>query len=342
MLYSLYSIFFSPYFWHMISKEEIFSIQNQTEFEEVALKIFQFQAENNLVYAHFLEFLQVDLTEINSIEKIPFLPIRFFKSHPIITGRNSVQKTFSSSGTTGSVVSKHFVTDLAFYRKSLEESFRLFYGDFRDYSILALLPSYLEREGSSLIDMVEFWLEQSKSGGFYLYDHEKLYRDIIRNEKEGKKGILIGVSFALLDFVDKFQLNLEKTIVMETGGMKGRKEEITREELHERLKKGFGVKEIHSEYGMTELLSQAYSKGNSAFQTPGWMKVLVRDTEDPFHILEKGKTGGLNLIDLANLNSCSFIATDDLAKIHADNSFEILGRFDQSDIRGCNLMVSDV
>ena len=326
----------------MISKEEIFSLQNPKEFEELAIKVFRFQAGNNLVYAKFLEFLNVDVNEINSVEKIPFLPIRLFKSYQIITGNQKTEKIFTSSGTTGSEVSKHFVTDLDFYRKSLEESFRIFYGDFKDYSILALLPSYLERDGSSLIDMVEFWIEKSGSGGFYLYEHEKLYRDIIRNENEGKKAILIGVSFALLDFVEKYQLDLKNTILMETGGMKGRKKEITREELHGILKKGFGVEEIHSEYGMTELLSQAYSKGNSGFKTPNWMKILVRDTEDPFKILDSGKTGGVNVIDLANLNSCSFIATDDLGKLNQDGSFEILGRFDQSDVRGCNLMVLEV
>jgi len=185
-------------------------------------------------------------------------------------------------------------------------------------------------------------MEKSGRGGFYLYNHEELFKDLIRNEEEGKKAILIGVSFALLDFVENYQLELKNTIVMETGGMKGRKEEITREELHKILKKGLGVDEIHSEYGMTELLSQAYSKGNSRFETPNWMKVLIRDTEDPLSFLAKEKTGGINVIDLANLNSCSFIATDDLGKIHPDNSFEILGRFDHSDVRGCNLMVSDV
>jgi hypothetical protein len=223
----------------------------------------------------------------------------------------------------------------------LEKSFRHFYGDFEDYKIFALLPSYLEREGSSLIDMVEFWIEKSGKGGFYLYNHEDLFRDLTENENSGKKSILIGVSFALLDFVEKFQMNLKNTIVMETGGMKGRKEEITREELHAILKKGFGVEKIHSEYGMTELLSQAYSKGNSKFKTPRWMKILIRDTEDPFQFLKTGKTGGINVMDLANLNSCSFIATDDLGKLNDDGSFEILGRFDNSDVRGCNLMVAD-
>lgn len=326
----------------MISKEEIFSIQNDTEFERTALKVFQFQSENNLVYKNFIKHLKLNPLEINSIHKIPFLPIRFFKEFEIISGGNSVEKIFTSSGTTGMQTSKHLVTDLSFYIESLKHSFKHFYGEMTDYKIFALLPSYLEREGSSLIDMVEFWIEESGSGGFYLYNHEELYKDLIEHEKSGKKAILIGVSFALLDFVEKFQLDLNNTIVMETGGMKGRKEEITRDELHRILKNGFGLNEIHSEYGMTELLSQAYSKGNSKFETPHWMKILIRDTEDPLSILGNGKTGGINVIDLANLNSCSFIATEDLGKIYLDNSFEILGRFDNSDVRGCNLMVADV
>jgi len=326
----------------MISKEEIFSIQNEVEFKKTALKVFRFQAENNSVYQNFIQHLNLNIAEIDSLEKIPFLPIRFFKSHEILSGKSSIEKIFTSSGTTGSQTSKHFVSDLSFYRESLEHSFKHFYGEISAYKIFALLPSYLEREGSSLIDMVEFWIEKSGRGGFYLYNHEELFQDLIQNENEGKRAILIGVSFALLDFVEKFQLNLKNTIVMETGGMKGRKEEITREELHRILKNGFGLDEIHSEYGMTELLSQAYSKGNSRFETPNWMKILIRDTEDPLSFLPQEKTGGINVIDLANLNSCSFIATDDLGKIHPDNSFEILGRFDNSDVRGCNLMVADV
>ncbi len=326
----------------MISKEEIFSIQNQEDFKEVALRVFEFQAKENPVYKEFLRHLNLDYSSIDSINKIPFLPIRFFKSHDVISGSGNAEKIFTSSGTTGNQTSRHLVTDLSFYRESLEYSFHHFYGNFEDFTVFALLPSYLEREGSSLIDMVEFWLKKSGRGGFYLYNHEELFEDLIRNEKEGKKAILIGVSFALLDFVENYQLNLKNTIVMETGGMKGRKEEVTREELHRILKKGFGVNEIHSEYGMTELLSQAYSKGNSRFETPHWMKILVRDTEDPLAFLPEGKTGGINVIDLANLNSCSFIATDDLGKIHRDGSFEILGRFDNSDVRGCNLMVADV
>lgn len=326
----------------MISKQRIFNIQNEKEFRETALAVFRFQLENNLVYKQFIEYLAVNTEEINSIDKIPFLPVRFFKSHKIISNRLIAEKIFTSSGTTGMELSKHLVTDLSFYKESIERSFHHFYGFFSDYTIFALLPSYLEREGSSLIDMVKLWIEFSGRGGFYLYNHPDLYNDLKRNEEEGKKSILIGVSFALVDFVEQYHLNLKNTIVIETGGMKGRKKEITREELHSILKNGFGVSEIHSEYGMTELLSQGYSNGKSGFKTPNWMRILIRDSEAPLSILETGKTGGINVIDLANLNSCSFIATEDLGRVLPDRTFEVLGRFDHSAVRGCNLMVSDV
>lgn len=326
----------------MISKNEIFSIQNKTEFEELALRIFQYQSINNPIYSEFLQHLKINLEEIDCIQKIPFLPVQFFKDYKIISGNQDAEKIFTSSGTSGSEPSKHFVTDLTFYTQSLAQSFKYFYGNLCDYTIFALLPSYLEREGSSLIDMVEYWIKESGSGGFYLYNHKDLFKDLIASEKAKKKAILIGVSFALIDFVDDFPMKLNHTIVMETGGMKGRKREMTRLELHSILKQGLGVEQIHSEYGMTELLSQAYSKENSRFETPHWMKVLIRDTEDPLTILPNGKTGGINVIDLANLNSCSFIATEDLGKSYADGSFEVLGRFDHSDVRGCNLMVSDI
>lgn len=326
----------------MISKEEIFSIENSSDFENVALKVFRFQAKNNLIYKEFIEHLNVNPENVDSIEKIPFLPIQFFKTHKIITVGQEVEKIFTSSGTTGSLTSKHFVSDLSFYTESLIHSFKYFYGDLKDYTIFALLPSYLEREGSSLIDMVEFWIETSGKGGFYLYNHEELFEDLKESESQGNRNILIGVSFALLDFIENYSMNLQHTIVMETGGMKGRKKEITREELHQLLKNGFGVNEIHSEYGMTELLSQAYSKGDSKFHCPKWMKVQIRDTEDPLSYLQFGRTGGVNIIDLANLNSCSFIATEDLGRNYSDGSFEIMGRFDHTDVRGCNLMVSDI
>lgn len=326
----------------MISKEQIFGIDSANSFESTALEIFSFQAENNPIYAEFINYLGVKTYKVNTVSEIPFLPIRFFKSHKIVNGNPTIEKIFTSSGTSGTQQSRHFVADLSFYDESLKHSFKHFYGDFSDYTIFALLPSYLEREGSSLIDMVKYWIKQSGKGGFYLYNHNELYNDLIKNESDGKKAILIGVSFALLDFLENRKMELRNTIIMETGGMKGRKKEITRQELHSILKKGFGVDEIHSEYGMTELLSQAYSKGNSKFYPPNWMKILIRDTEDPLNLIGNQRTGGINVIDLANLNSCSFLATDDLGKSFADGSFEVLGRFDYSDVRGCNLMVSDV
>lgn len=319
--------------------ETIFSIKSEQEFNEVALQVFRYQAQHNTVYKQFIEFLKVDVESVHTIEKIPFLPIQFFKTHQVVSGNGLPEKIFTSSGTSGVQTSQHFVTDLEMYRQSLIHSFAQFYGNLEEYTIFALLPSYLERQGSSLIDMVEFWIQQSGKGGFYLYNHEELYQDLIEHEKTGRKAILIGVSFALLDFVDQYKMNLQNTIVMETGGMKGRKKEITREELHQILREGLGTSKIHSEYGMTELLSQAYSQGNSRFHTPNWMRVLLRETEDPLSVQIQAKSGGVNVIDLANLNSCSFIATDDLGRVYEDSSFEILGRFDHSDVRGCNLLV---
>ncbi len=269
------------------------------------------------------------------------MPIAFFKSKKVVSSKNIEQSIFSSSGTTGQITSKHYVTDIALYEKSYLKGFESFYGDVSDYCVLALLPSYLERSGSSLIYMVDDLIKKSNhpDSGFYLDEIDVLIEKLIRLDSQGKKVLLIGVSFALLDLVEKHQLNLKNTIVIETGGMKGRRKELIREELHDILKKGFGTKAIHSEYGMTELLSQAYSQGNGIFKNPPWMKILIRDTEDPLTLLEMGKTGGVNVIDLANINSCSFIATQDLGKVHANDTFEIIGRFDNSDIRGCNLMV---
>jgi phenylacetate-coenzyme A ligase PaaK-like adenylate-forming protein len=248
---------------------------------------------------------------------------------------------FTSSGTTGQSTSKHYVTDIELYKKSYLKGFEYFYGSISDYCILALLPSYLERKGSSLIYMIDDLIKKSNhpESGFYLYQIDVLAEKLKKLDSKGEKVLLIGVSFALLDLVEKHQLQLKNTVVMETGGMKGRRKELIREELHGALKKGFGVERIHSEYGMTELLSQAYSHGNGIFKTPPWMKILIRDTEDPLTFLPYGKSGGINVVDLANMNSCSFIATQDLGKKYADESFEILGRFDHSDIRGCNLMI---
>jgi phenylacetate-coenzyme A ligase PaaK-like adenylate-forming protein len=324
----------------MNSNAEIFNIKTSAQFEELALRVFKFQFENNTVYRSFCDLLYKHPADIKSITDIPFLPIQFFKSHGILSSTNSVEKTFTSSGTTGSLTSQHLVTDLTLYAESYLKGFKHFYGNIEDYVVLALLPSYLERDGSSLIYMVDDLISKSKQpeSGFYLNNLEDLAQNLHQLEARGQKTLLIGVSFALLDLVEQFQFHLKNTIVMETGGMKGRRKEIIRQELHNILQSGFGVTKIHSEYGMTELLSQAYSKGNGVFECPPWMKILTRDTEDALTLQQPNKTGGINIIDLANLNSCSFIASQDLGKIDKNGQFEIIGRFDNSDIRGCNLM----
>ncbi|NNK18703.1 MAG: acyl transferase [Maribacter sp.] len=325
----------------MIDTSKIFEISSAQEFESLALDVFRFQIEKNAVYSLFCEHLGRTKNNTTTIKEIPFLPITFFKSKKIVTSKNKEQVIFSSSGTSGQTTSKHYVTNLALYEQSYLKSFETFYGDISSYCLMALLPSYLERGGSSLIYMVNDLIHKTNHGdsGFYLDEMDVLIQKLIKLDSQGMKVLLIGVSFALLDLVEEYQLNLKNTIVMETGGMKGRRKELIREELHAILKKGFGTQSIHSEYGMTELLSQAYSQGNGIFKNPPWMKVLIRDTEDPLSLQEYGKTGGINVIDLANINSCSFIATQDLGKSYKDGSFEILGRFDNSDIRGCNLMV---
>ncbi len=325
----------------MIPTPDIFTISNQKQFEKAALKVFRFQYENNLVYREFCDFLKTDVQRVKSLEQIPFLPIQFFKSHAVVSNTNVAEETFTSSGTTGMTTSKHFVTDVSLYEESYRKGFSQFYGNIEDYVVLALLPSYLEREGSSLIYMVEDLIQMTNNpeSGFYLHNHEELIEKLTRLDNSGQNVILIGVTYALLDLIEKHPFQLQNTIVMETGGMKGRRREMIREELHEQLCQGFGVTAIHSEYGMTELLSQAYSLGNGVFECPSWMQILVRDTEDALTYVPEGKTGGINVIDLANINSCSFIATQDLGKKNPNNSFEVLGRFDNSDIRGCNLMV---
>lgn len=322
-------------------QNSIFLTIDKIEFEQKALEVFQFQAKNCTVYADFLSFLNVDINAVNSIKDIPFLPIQFFKTHRILTNQNPIQQTFLSSGT-GGIQSQHFVTDLSFYEKSYRKGFHHFYGNIEDYTVLALLPSYLERNGSSLIYMVDDLIKKSKNleSGFFLENTQKLTKIIQNSSKKDKKLLILGVSYALLDLVEAQKFDLKDAIIMETGGMKGRRKEMIRDELHTILCDGFGVDKIHSEYGMTELLSQAYSKGNGVFETPNWMKILVRDTEDALSLLSNGKTGGINVIDLANINSCSFIATQDLGKKLSDTTFEILGRFDNSDIRGCNLMIN--
>ncbi len=325
----------------MIDSNPIFNIKTEQEFSAMALSVFKFQFENNKVYRSFCDLLYVHPSDVKTIQDIPFLPIQFFKTPEVISSNGPVQTTFTSSGTTGSITSKHMVTDLNIYKQSFNKGFQQFYGNIQDYVVLALLPSYLEREGSSLIYMVNALIKQSNypESGFYLNNLSELKEALIKLDSEGKKTLLIGVSFALLDLVETYQFNLKNTIIVETGGMKGRRKELIRDELHTQLKQGFGVETIHSEYGMTELLSQAYSKGNGIFNCPNWMRVLTRDTEDALTIQPRGKTGGINVIDLANINSCSFIATQDLGRVHNNGSFEVIGRFDNSDIRGCNLMV---
>ncbi len=325
----------------MVDTRKIFGITSQADFETIALNVFQYQYQNNTVYRAFCNHLGVKATSVRQLSEIPFLPIEFFKKKTVLSSKDPVQTVFTSSGTTGTRSSKHYVTDIALYEQSYTQCFHLFYEDISGYCVLALLPSYLEREGSSLIYMVDDLIQKSghPKSGFYLNDLEQLSKTLSELDNQGTPILLIGVSFALLDMIEKFQFHLQHTIVMETGGMKGRRRELIREELHQLLKDGFGVKKIHSEYGMTELLSQAYSNGDGMFRTPPWMRVLVRDTEDPLSWQPTGKTGGINIIDLANVHSCSFLATQDLGKAHADGYFEILGRFDHSDIRGCNLMV---
>ncbi len=325
----------------MISTHDIFTISNQKQFDKIALKIFRFQYENNGVYREFCNFLKTDVQKVKSIQQIPFLPIQFFKSHSVVSNTNPIQATFTSSGTTGMSTSKHLVTDVSIYEESYRKGFSQFYGNIEDYAILALLPSYLEREGSSLIHMVDDLIQLSNQpeSGFYLHNYDELIEKLIQLDQAGQNVILIGVTYALLDLVEKHSFQLENTIIMETGGMKGKRKEMIREELHQKLCEGFGVNAIHSEYGMTELLSQAYSLGEGIFECPSWMQILVRDTEDALSYVRESKTGGINVIDLANINSCSFIATQDLGKKYTNGSFEILGRFDHSDIRGCNLMV---
>ena len=324
-----------------MDNRSIFDINSEAAFTKKALELFKFQFEENPVYRSFCDLLYKHPSAVQKLEDIPFLPIEFFKTHKVLSTKKEIKQTFTSSGTSGSVVSQHHVADLNHYKTSFQKGFAHFYGRIEDYAVLALLPSYLEREGSSLVYMVEDMIQESKhpKSGFYLDDLDALKQTLLALEKSGQKTLLIGVSYALLDLVEFHQFELKHTIIMETGGMKGRRKELIKSELHSILKKGFGINTIHSEYGMTELLAQAYSKGDGLFSTPPWMNVLIRDPEDALTILPKGRSGGINIIDLANVHSCAFIATQDLGKIHANGTFEVLGRFDQSDIRGCNLMV---
>lgn len=297
------------------------------------------------MYRAYVEAIRVSPESVDSIEKIPFLPISFFKTHPVITTDFNPEITFESSGTTGANTSRHLVKSAALYERSFLKGFRLFYGDPSQWCILALLPGYLERKNSSLVYMVNDLIHKTynEGSGFYLNDHDKLYKALVKNEIIEKPTLLIGVTYALLDFAQKYSLKLKNTLVMETGGMKGKREELTREAVHEELKNNLGLSVVHSEYGMTELLSQAYSKGEGRFLCPPWMKVLTREYNDPFAIRtgrkhKKPVSGLINIIDLANIYSCSFIATDDIGRLHGDNSFEVMGRRDMSDLRGCSLL----
>ena len=324
-----------------ISSERIFSISNSQDFDQAALEVFNFQAANCPIYSDFVMNLGIHPDKVKFVYDIPYLPIEFFKTHTILSNQEKIEITFSSSGTTGSVQSKHHVTDSSLYRDSYLKAFNIFYGDISDYAILALLPSYQERNGSSLIYMVDDLIQQSQNekSGYFLYDHHELEEALLELKSTKTRTLLIGVTYALLDFAESHSLEFPELIVMETGGMKGKRKEMIREELHKVLCDGFGVPSIHSEYGMTELLSQGYSKGAGIFHCPPWMRISVRDTNDPLQLLQTGQAGGINVLDLANINSCSFIATQDLGKILPDGTFEILGRFDNSYIRGCNLLV---
>lgn len=321
--------------------EKIFDIKNHSEFKKQCLDIYNFQYENNMVYKSYCNMICEDPTDVNEINKIPFLPISFFKTKKILSTDN-FEKVFYSSGTTTNSRSKHFISSLELYQKSFINNFKLNYSDITQYTILALLPNYYDNKDSSLIYMIEklIKLSKSKESGFFLDDYINLSKKLIElDTKKERKTILIGVPYALLDMIDFNQFQLNNTIIMETGGMKGRRKEMVRTELHEKLKRGFGVSKIHSEYGMTELLSQAYSKGDGIFKTPSWMKVIIRDINDAQNLDFNKKSGAINIIDLANYNSCSFIATDDMGKYINDNEFELIGRVDNSDIRGCNLLV---
>lgn len=327
----------------MTLEERIFSIATEADFESVAMEVFAYQFRYNKVYGEFCSYLKKTPSNVRSVADIAFLPIEFFKTRTVYCGDENLSsaQVFTSSGTTGIHTSRHLVKDISVYQTSFRKGFEYFYGAASEYAILALLPSYLERTGSSLIYMVEDLIKQSANpdSGFYLYDLEKLSHILHQLDSKGQKVLLLGVSFALLDLVEKHQFSLKNTIVMETGGMKGRRKELVREELHQLLCDGFGVRHIHSEYGMTELLSQGYSFGDGIFRAVPWLKVFIRDTNDALSWLPNGKSGGVNVIDLANLHSCSFIATQDLGRSYDDGSFEILGRFDSADIRGCNLLV---
>ena len=324
----------------MISLDEILGCSDSSEFNDLSMRIFKFQYENNIVYKNFCNLFKKNPKNVNNVEEIPFLPISFFKTHKILSSKN-IEKTFLSSGTTTNISSKHYVSSLNFYEKSFLKNFINNYSDPSNFTIIGLLPTYIQNTSSSLIYMVKKLINESncEESGFYLNEYDLLIKKILRLENLSKKIILIGVSYALLDLIETKKINLKNTIVLETGGMKGTRKEMVKEEFHEVLKSGFGIKNIQSEYGMTELLSQAYSKGDGIFECPNWMKVIIRDINDAQNMEFNKKTGGINIIDLANLYSCSFIATDDLGKMVGESNFQILGRIDNSDLRGCNQLI---
>jgi len=325
----------------VIDSNKILNISSSQEFEKFSIQIFNQQFEKNTIYREFCRLTGKNPSNIKSSFEIPFLPIQFFKTHKIISSNQPIRKTFHSSGTTKDNLSKHHITDLKLYEDCFLKIFMDFYGHPSKYNIIALLPTYLENKNSSLIYMVNKLIEKSenKHSGFYLDNYKELKEKLLYLEGGGKKTILFGVSYALLNLIDFHKFKLKKTTIIETGGMKGNRKELIKSELHEILKNGFGVKNINSEYGMTELMSQAYSIHNEKFKSPPWMKIYIRESEDPMNIKIDNKSGGINIIDLANYNSCSFIATDDLGKLDKDGNFEILGRLDNSDQRGCNLLI---
>jgi hypothetical protein len=326
-------------------REDIFSVHSESDFERMALAIYRLQFRGNKVYNTYATAMGKTPATVKALSDIPFLPVSFFKTHEVVCGdKNKEGKIFYSSSTTSDVPSKHIVNDVSIYEKSFRKSFQHFYGDIKEWCILALLPSYLERSGSSLVFMAEDMVKQNANpySGFYLDNMNELKDKLVLLEKAGQKTLLLGVTYALLNFSEKHPLKLKHTTIMETGGMKGKRQEMPRKEVHQQIIKAFGVSSVHSEYGMTELLSQAYSRGEGIFYSPLQMRIMVRDIYDPLQVGIIGQSGAINIIDLANINSCSFIATDDAGIVYENGSFEISGRLDQSDIRGCNLMAEEL
>ena len=324
-----------------LSENKIFTVSSPDTFNGVVLEIFHFQYKNNPVYRNFTDYLGIRPSGISHYTQIPFLPVEFFKDHKIISGQFDEEAVFTSSGTTGMQTARHYIKDLSLYEQSFVTNFEQQFGPVNNFVILALLPSYLERQGSSLVYMMDKLIRLSgdERSAFYLHDYEQLAETLNNLKNTSKKVLLMGVTYALLDLAEKYPVRFPELLLMETGGMKGMRREMIREELHEILKEAFGVQQVCSEYGMTELLSQAYSTKSGIFQTPPWMKILIRDINDPLTLLENGQTGGINIIDLANIYSCSFIATKDLGRKTGESTFEMLGRYDNSDVRGCNLLI---